>query len=87
MFIRPETREQIEDFEPDFTVINACSQVDEDWEKHGLNSEVAVVFNIEKKVAVIFGTWYGGENKVSLFFLKSINISFTIYCLEVETNV
>ena len=42
----------------DFTVINACSQVDEDWERHGLNSEVAVVFNVEKKAAIIFGTWY-----------------------------
>eukprot|EP00557_Chaetoceros_sp_GSL56_P003143 CAMPEP_0176494422 /NCGR_PEP_ID=MMETSP0200_2-20121128/10086_1 /TAXON_ID=947934 /ORGANISM="Chaetoceros sp., Strain GSL56" /LENGTH=552 /DNA_ID=CAMNT_0017892175 /DNA_START=183 /DNA_END=1839 /DNA_ORIENTATION=- len=71
MFIRPETRDQIEDFEPDFTVINACSQVDEDWERHGLNSEVAVVFNIEKKCAVIFGTWYGGENKKGIFSLMN----------------
>jgi len=58
MFIRPETKEEIENFDPDFTVINACSQVDEDWERHGLNSEVAVVFNVEKKAAIIFGTWY-----------------------------
>lgn len=71
MFIRPETKEDIENFEPDFTVINACSQVDEDWEKHGLNSEVAVVFNIEKKCAVIFGTWYGGENKKGIFSLMN----------------
>ena len=26
MFIRPETREEIEGFEPDFTIINACSK-------------------------------------------------------------
>ncbi len=71
MFIRPETKDEIDNFDPDFTVINACSQVDEDWEKHGLNSEVAVVFNIEKKCAVIFGTWYGGENKVRrIFFIR-----------------
>ena len=57
MFIRPETKEEIEGFEPDFTVINACSQVVEDWERLGLNSEVAVVFNVEKKKAIIFGTW------------------------------
>jgi len=71
MFIRPESKEDIENFEPDFTVINACSQADEDWEKHGLNSEVAVVFNIEKKCAVIFGTWYGGENKKGIFSLMN----------------
>jgi len=46
MFIRPDSKEQIENFDPDFTVINACSQVNEDWKRHGLNSEVAVVFNL-----------------------------------------
>lgn len=55
MFIRPETEGELEDFAPDFTIINCCSQVDEDWEKHGLNSDTAVVFNIEKRTAVIFG--------------------------------
>jgi phosphoenolpyruvate carboxykinase (ATP) len=70
MFIRPE-KEDMDGFEPDFTVINACAEVDEDWERHGLNSEVAVVFNIEKKTAIIFGTWYGGENKKGIFSLMN----------------
>ena len=71
MFIRAHHPEDLDDFEPDFTVINACAQVDEDWKKHGLNSEVAVVFNVEKKCAVIFGTWYGGENKKGIFSLMN----------------
>jgi len=71
MFIRPESKEDIENFDPDFTIINACSQENEDWERHGLNSEVAVVVNIEKKTAVIFGTWYGGENKKGIFSLMN----------------
>lgn len=71
MFIRPETVEELEGFDPDFTIINCCSQVDVDWKKHGLNSETAVVFNIEKKTAVIFGTWYGGENKKGIFSLMN----------------
>ncbi|KAL7442459.1 hypothetical protein ACHAXH_009241 [Discostella pseudostelligera] len=71
MFIRANDASDLEGFEPDFTVINACSQVDEDWKKHGLNSEVAVVFNVEKKCAVIFGTWYGGENKKGIFSLMN----------------
>lgn len=69
MFIRPTSEKQIENFEPDYTIINCCSQVDEDWKRHGLNSEVAVVFNVEEKTAVIFGTWYGGENKKGIFSL------------------
>lgn len=71
MFIRPKSKDDLVNFDPDFTVINACSQVNEDWKKHGLNSDVAVVFNIEKKCAVIFGTWYGGENKKGIFSLMN----------------
>eukprot|EP00543_Licmophora_paradoxa_P009386 CAMPEP_0202474742 /NCGR_PEP_ID=MMETSP1360-20130828/92542_1 /ASSEMBLY_ACC=CAM_ASM_000848 /TAXON_ID=515479 /ORGANISM="Licmophora paradoxa, Strain CCMP2313" /LENGTH=575 /DNA_ID=CAMNT_0049101879 /DNA_START=438 /DNA_END=2165 /DNA_ORIENTATION=- len=71
MFIRPETDGELENFEPDFTVINCCSQVVEDWQELGLNSDTAVVFNIEKKVALIFGTWYGGENKKGIFSLMN----------------
>jgi len=71
MFIRPSEAEELDDFEPDFTVINCCSQVDEDWERHGLHSDTAVVFNVEKKTAIIFGTWYGGENKKGIFSLMN----------------
>lgn len=71
MFIRPSDEIELEGFEPDFTVINACSQVDEEYKKHNLRSEVAVVFNIEEKKAVILGTWYGGENKKGIFSLMN----------------
>ena len=56
MFIRPSTTPS-NDFAPDFTVINACKVVNDNWEKHGLNSEVFIAFNVEKKVAIIGGTW------------------------------
>ena len=34
------------------------------------NSDVAIAFNIEQRVAVILGTWYGGENKKGIFNYK-----------------
>jgi len=71
MFIRPVDPEELDDFEPDFTVINACAETVEDWERLGLNSETAVLFNIEKGKAVIFGTYYGGENKKGIFSLMN----------------
>jgi len=71
MFIRPQSPNELEGFEPDFTIINACSEVNEQWKKHNMNSDVAVVFNIEKRVAVILGTWYGGENKKGIFSLMN----------------
>ena len=70
MFIRP-TEEELEDFEPDFVVYNACKTVDEKWKEHGLNSEVFVVFNVEDGVGIIGGTWYGGEMKKGIFSMMN----------------
>ena len=71
MFIKPPQEDKLYKNDPDFTIINACSVVNDDWEKHNLNSEVAIAFNIEKKLGVILGTWYGGENKKGIFSLMN----------------
>ena len=71
MFIRPVAPDELEDFEPDFTVMNACAATVDDYEDLGLNSDTAVVFNIEAGAAVIFGTYYGGENKKGIFSLMN----------------
>lgn len=70
MFIRPSEGE-LADFAPQFTVYNACHLTNEKWVQHGLNSEVFVVFNIEKNVAIIGGTWYGGEMKKGIFTMMN----------------
>jgi phosphoenolpyruvate carboxykinase (ATP) len=70
MFIRP-TEEELADFEPDFTVYNACRVVDEKYQEHGLNSDVFVVFNIEDNISIIGGTWYGGEMKKGIFSMMN----------------
>ena len=49
MFIRPTNRDELKNFTPDFTIINACAAVNEKWKQHNLNSEVAIIFNIEEK--------------------------------------
>ncbi|MCI6988035.1 MAG: phosphoenolpyruvate carboxykinase (ATP) [Campylobacter sp.] len=70
MFIRP-NEDELKNFTPDFVVYNACKCKNEDYEKHGLNSEVFVIFNIEDNVAVIGGTWYGGEMKKGIFSMMN----------------
>jgi len=70
MFIRP-SEEELKDFEPDFTLYSASKVTNEKWKEHGLNSEVFVVFNIEDNVAVIGGTWYGGEIKKGIFSMMN----------------
>jgi len=70
MFIVP-SKEELENFEPDFVVYNACKTVDKDYKKHALNSEVFVVFNVEKNIALIGGTYYGGEMKKGIFTMMN----------------
>ena len=66
MFIRPEV-EELESFTPDFTIINASSVFNEAFKKHGMNSETFIIFHMEKQIAIIGGTEYGGEMKKGIF--------------------
>jgi len=70
MFIRPKA-EELTAFKPTFTVLNACKATNGNFKKHGLNSEVFVVFNVEENIAVIGGTWYGGEMKKGIFSMMN----------------
>ena len=70
MFIRP-TAEELETFEPDFVVYNACKTVNEDYEEMGLNSDVYVCFDVEAHISIIGGTWYGGEMKKGIFSMMN----------------
>src|SRR5450759_1063369 len=66
MFIRPEP-EELDEFKPDFVVLNASKAKNPDWQQQGLNSENFIFFNLTEGMSVIGGTWYGGEMKKGIF--------------------
>jgi len=72
MFIRP-TEDELENFKPDFVVLNAAKTTNPEWKNMkridgvALNSEVFVMFNLTEGLAVIGGSWYGGEMKKGIF--------------------
>lgn len=66
MFIRPEP-EDLDSFEPRFVVLNASKTTNPEWKEQGLHSENFVLFNLTAGMAVIGGTWYGGEMKKGIF--------------------
>ena len=70
MFIRP-TESELEVFQSDFVVLNACKAVNDKWKEHGLNSEVFVLFDVERNLCIIGGTWYGGELKKGIFSMMN----------------
>lgn len=70
MFIRP-TESDLKNFEPDFVMLHACKATNPKWMEHGLNSDVYVAFNIKDRMAVVGGTWYGGEIKKGFFSIMN----------------
>ncbi|WP_320816145.1 phosphoenolpyruvate carboxykinase (ATP) [Flavobacterium sp.] len=71
MFIQPTAAELVKFGEPDFVVMNGSKTSFKDFEKHNLNSEVYVAFNLTEKVQLIGGSWYGGEMKKGLFSMMN----------------
>ena len=59
--------DELVDFEPDFTIINASDAHNPKYEEHGMNSDVFVAFHLGKGLAIIGGTEYGGEMKKGIF--------------------
>jgi len=70
MFIRP-AADELENYEPDFVVLNGSKTTNPDWQAHGLNSENFVAFNFSERMQVIAGTWYGGEMKKGMFSIMN----------------
>jgi len=64
---RPE-RAELDSFIADFTVIN-CPSFQANPEKHNCRSETVIAMNFDKKLILIGGTEYAGENKKSVFTL------------------
>ena len=70
MFIQP-TKEELENFEPNFVIYNASKAKVENYKELGLNSETCVAFNTTSKEQVIINTWYGGEMKKGMFSMQN----------------
>ncbi|MCI4663154.1 MAG: phosphoenolpyruvate carboxykinase [Neomegalonema sp.] len=64
---RPE-RSELETFVPEYTIIN-CPSFKADPTRHGCRSETVIAISFERRLILIGGTSYAGENKKSVFTL------------------
>ncbi len=62
---RPE-QDELADFAPGFTILN-CPSFHADPARHGCRSETVIAISFEKKLILIGGTAYAGENKKGVF--------------------
>ena len=67
MLRRPE-RAALDSFTADFTLIN-CPGFRADPERHDCRSETVIAMNFDRKLILVGGTEYAGENKKSIFTL------------------
>lgn len=66
--LRRPDREDLDDFIADYTVIN-CPSFLADPARHDCRSETVIAMNFDRKLILIGGTEYAGENKKSVFSL------------------
>ena len=64
--LRRPDRSELDDFTAEFTVIN-CPSFSADPARHGCRSETVIAISFERKMVLIGGTSYAGENKKSIF--------------------
>jgi len=70
MFIRP-SDEELKNFVPDWTILNACKTTCKNFAEHGMRTETFIAFNIEERMTLIGGTWYAGEMKKGIFSIMN----------------
>ena len=66
--LRRPSAEELDSFVPEFTIIN-CPSFKADPARHGCRSETVIALNFDRKLILIGGTEYAGENKKSVFTL------------------
>ena len=87
MFIRP-TQEELDSFEPDFVFLVASKTSNNEWKEQGLHSETFVFFNLSESMAVLGGTWYGGELKKGIFSVMNYYLPLqNIAAMHCSANV
>ncbi|PAP77710.1 phosphoenolpyruvate carboxykinase (ATP) [Rubrivirga marina] len=67
MFLRPATEEELEEFEPDYTVLDLCDFKATEKVNAELNSSTFVLLHLGRGLVLIGGTNYAGEIKKSIF--------------------
>lgn len=83
MFINPTTKEEFENHIPEFTLITVpgflcVPEID------GTRTETAIVLNFAKRIAIVAGTNYAGENKKTFFtimnYFKPLEGVMSMHC-------
>ncbi len=77
-------KSELANFEPDWTIINACNMRLDNYKELGLNSPTAILQSLEQRKVIIIGTRYAGEIKKSIFYAMNYDLPdmgvFPMHC-------
>jgi phosphoenolpyruvate carboxykinase (ATP) len=80
--------EDLEGFDPDWKIYNACNLRLEDPEKYGVKSERVIIQSLEQKKVIIIGTRYAGEIKKSIFYAMNYDLpDMNVFPMHCSSNV
>lgn len=87
LFINAEG-DDLDNFEPDWTIINACMLRLENPEEYGVNSPLAIIQSLEQRKVIIVGTEYAGEIKKSIFYAMNYDLpEMGVFPMHCSANV
>ena len=77
-----------EQFEPDWTIINACNMQIDTPENYGVKSPLAIIQSLEQRKVIIMGTRYAGEMKKSIFYAMNYDLpDLGVFPMHCSANV
>ena len=90
LFIEP-TPEELESFEPDWTIINCCRRklTEQESTRIGIkHSGLLIAQSITRRIVLIFGTEYAGEIKKGMFYAMNYDMIDVDVCpMHCSSNV
>ncbi len=80
--------EDLDSFDPDWTILNAGTLRLDDYAAYGLNSPVAIIQSLTRRRVVIIGSEYAGEMKKSIFYAMNYDLpDLGVFPMHCSANV
>jgi phosphoenolpyruvate carboxykinase (ATP) len=87
LFINADPSE-LENFEPDWTIYNACNLTIDNPEQYGVKNGLAIIQSLEQRKVIIIGTRYAGEMKKSIFYAMNYDLpDLGVFPMHCSSNI
>ena len=80
--------DELDGFEPDWVIYNACNLKIDDPEAYGVKNGLAIIQSLEQRKVIIIGTRYAGEMKKSIFYAMNYDLpDLNVFPMHCSSNI